>query len=140
MQNTDNTWTTHMTSFFVNSLIFLRPPCLIFPNRVLSFSTQIWHLKFPGIPGTSTGFAKFQQKIKLPPVIIKLTTPTINGLEVTCLGPGGGGENVDRQTPVKASPSLVEHNRMLWVNVWFGENKYETFDLSRLIYSHTHLN
>ena len=29
-------------------------------------------------------FKKFHQKIELPPVGIKLTTPTINGLEVRC--------------------------------------------------------
>ena len=52
--------------------------------KVFVFNTNLAFLTFLH-KIDNKGFKKFLQKIKLPPVGIELTTPTINGLEVRCL-------------------------------------------------------
>ena len=49
-----------------------------FHNTILAFLTFLYKIDIEG-------FKKFQQKIKLPPMGIELTTSTVKGLEGRCL-------------------------------------------------------
>ena len=66
--------------------------CLVFlaqmSQKLIAKTNEVFHFRHKS--GISDkiyieGYEKFQQKVKLPPVGIELTTPTIYGLEGRCL-------------------------------------------------------